>query len=206
MKIFLTLILLMLATPLSARPVSYAESWTLIQLNDEIENTIYVHYSPEADYSIGPRIDFMREGKGNLYTVEYNRLLKRWNMPEAQANFYLLTAAGLAHQSNKTRGAVWGGIELDYETQRIYMAYENRLLYADTIEKAIFQRARLGFAPYVGDFCDLHTWLMIQVDYHPSLSSTWVWTPMVRFFKGNKMVEIGYSSNKKLMFNWIVRF
>ena len=69
------------------------------------------------------------------------------------------------------------------------------------------QKARLGIAPYIGDYGDLHTWLMLEASHQPDYSGdTFIVTPLVRLFKGTTLVELGYSSDHRLLFNWVLRF
>ena len=79
-------------------------------------------------------------------------------------------------------------------------------MYAGDIEKSLWQRTRIGFAPYLANYDDLHTWLMVEVSHHPAKDDTWVVTPLVRFFYHTTLVEAGYSSNDHLMFNWVLQF
>ena len=69
------------------------------------------------------------------------------------------------------------------------------------------QAARIGFAPYEGDYGDLHTWLMLQVENQPEAETPTVITPLVRFFYDVQLLEVGYTpESEELMLNWIVRF
>ena len=67
--------------------------------------------------------------------------------------------------------------------------------------------ARVGVAPYIGDFGDLHTWFMLQVDNQPDMDEPLRTTPLVRFFYNVQLIEIGYTvETEEILFNWIVRF
>ena len=79
-------------------------------------------------------------------------------------------------------------------------------MYVEGIEQSAWQRARVGFAPYLGNYEDINTWLMLQVDNHPAKPDNTVITPLLRFFYKTTLVEAGYSSNEKLLFNWILQF
>ena len=69
------------------------------------------------------------------------------------------------------------------------------------------QSARVGVAPYVAGYGNLHTWLMLQVTHTPEFEGDEVIaTPLVRFFKGANLAEFGVSSNKRFLFNFIARF
>lgn len=69
------------------------------------------------------------------------------------------------------------------------------------------QSGRVGVAPYIGDFGDLHTWLMLEVQHDPETEEPVTVTPLVCFFRGVQLVELGYTpETDRAMFNWIVRF
>jgi hypothetical protein len=62
-------------------------------------------------------------------------------------------------------------------------------------------------APYIGGYGDLHTWLMVEVENHPEGSKPLTTTPLVRFFQGVQMLELGYTVERdEWLMNWIYRF
>lgn len=203
---YAAIIVLLLPTIAQARPVSYPEGWTVMQMNDYDSNSLHVHYSPTAKYSVGYYGELMREEDIQLHTVQYNRLLKRWNMPAAQANAYLKVNLGVAKRDGDAQAAGRIGFAADYETRRIFFSYENSYTDAGDFYDAFTQKARAGFAPYEADYDELNTWLMLQIDHKPEKADQIVLTPLVRFFQDEYMWEVGVSDNKQLLFNWIVRF
>lgn len=207
MKYFLTVLFLFITfIPAQARPISYPTGWTLMVMNDVDANSAHVHYSPTAKYSIGWRHEYMRAPKAHVDSLQMNNLLKRWNKKNEQANFYLKSGVGVARDDGEYNPAAFTGIALDWETRRYFTSYENRLFWADDTEKFVKHKARVGITPYIGDFGDLHTWLMLQVDYDAGEQDNFSATPLVRFFKGNTMVEAGYNLDDGVMFNFIQRF
>jgi hypothetical protein len=69
------------------------------------------------------------------------------------------------------------------------------------------QAVRAGFAPYEGDSGELHTWLMLEIDHRPEDQDAVTATPLVRFFKGPMLVELGYNLNvNQPLFNFTYRF
>lgn len=196
-------------TAAHARPVSYPGGWTAIQLNDMNSHSLNLHYSPTAHYSVGYRAEYWRKEDWQFHGVQVNTLLHRWNMPEAQANLYLKTAGGIAFDSggNSAGAAGFAGIAGDWENRRFFTSYENRYVEADRLDGFFMQQARVGVAPYIGDYGDVHTWLMMQVDHNPTLEGEELtFTPMVRLFKDVYMAEFGVSHRGDVMANWIVRF
>ena len=68
------------------------------------------------------------------------------------------------------------------------------------------QKARVGYAPYKGNYGDLHTWIMLQVENMSKTRNKIIYTPLLRIFKGDYLAEAGLASHKHFMFNFIKRF
>ncbi len=190
-----------------AKPISYVDGFMVMQENDETGNTISLDYTLSPKYAIG--LYAKKENGGKEFETigpQFNYLVKRWNLPEGQGNIFSLTGAGISRYEGDNEASAWTGILADYETRRIFTSYEARVMYAGDIEKSVWQRARAGFAPYLANYEDLNTWFMVQVDHHPAKEDTIVVTPLVRFFYKTTLVEAGYSSNDRVMFNWVLQF
>ena len=177
-----------------------------MQMNDVDANSLHIHYSPTAKYSVGWRHDYLRDAQSHMDTGQVNYLIKRWNAPASQANLYLKSGAGVAYNSDETEPAAFTGLAADWEDRRFFTSYENHLLYAGDIEKHVKHKARVGVAPYIGDYGDLHTWLMLQADYDAGEDDTFSVTPLVRFFKGPALIEAGYNLDGGALFNFVHRF
>lgn len=98
-----------------------------------------------------------------MHSLQVNNLVKRWNNPDSQANFYLKSGVGYAVTDGQTEQspAAFTGIATDWEDRRYFVSYENRFVHAGDVATKFSQNARVGITPYIGDFGDLHTWLMI---------------------------------------------
>lgn len=208
MKYFITMVVFAACLPQMtlARPVSYPGGWTAMFMNDKDGNSSHIHYSPSPRYSIGWRHEYMRDNSAHMDAVQLNNLLKRWNKPGEQANLYLKSGVGVAYDDGEVEPAAFTGIATDWETRRYYISYENHFLHAGDIEKHVRHKARVGIAPYIGRYGDLHTWLMFQADYNPGEDDDFSPTPLVRFFKDATMVEAGYNFDDGLLFNFLQRF
>jgi len=209
--LFLSILLIGWAMPVMARPISYPGGWMLMQNNDAASNSLQLQYSPTATYSVGYVGEYWRDKEWQFHGIELNNLLKRWNNQNSQANLYLLSAAGVAYSDfesfdGKTEAAAFTGIEADWENRRFLTSYENRVMYAGDIDQEFRQKARVGVAPYIGDYGDLHSWLMLQVDHTPSARDTFTVTPLVRLFKGNTLMEAGINNNGKILINFMHTF
>ena len=199
------------ASTSEARPVSYPGGVTWMQMNDMDSHSVHLHYSPTAKYSIGYKGEYFRDEDWQFHGAQLNYLVKRWNKPSEQANLYLKGAAGLAYSDyqsfdGETSAAASIGIAADWETRRWFTSYENRYLNAGNIDEFFNQKARVGVAPYIGDYGDIHTWLMLQVDHNPSQKDEITFTPLVRLFKGEYLAEAGVSDKGDVLCNWVIRF
>ncbi len=191
-----------------ARPVSYPGGWTGMQMNNGDYSSVHAHYSPTFRDSIGLYSERNWSEDWHFTGVQYNRLLKRWNEKTSQANLYLKGGIGQADPFGDAGVELAGfvGIGADWETRRWFTSYEARA-YDLGFDKTARQSARIGVAPYLGDYGDLHTWLMLQVEHHPESETPTTLTPLLRFFYDVQLLEIGYTpETESLMANWIVRF
>ncbi len=189
-----------------ARPVSYPGGWTAMQMHSKDETSLHVHYSPTARYSVGGKAIHFSEDDMTFSGVQLNNLVKRWNMPDAQANVYLKSGVGVLTNEDEQNAAAFTGIAADIEDRRYFASYENRVFEGGDMDASFKQSARLGFAPYVAEFGGLHTWLMLQVDHAPEDADTIEATPLVRFFKGSSLLEVGNNLNGGMTINFIQRF
>ena len=160
---------LLIAAPAGAKPLSYPGGVMAMQENDETGHTLSLDYTVSPRYALGLYAKQESGGK-EFYTVgpQANVLVKRWNMPDGQANIFSMTGVGDSHYKGKSGFSAWSSLLADYETRRIFTSYELRGMYADGIEKSVWQRARVGVAPYIAGYDDVNTWFMLQVDDHPA--------------------------------------
>ncbi len=194
-----------------ARPVSYPGGLTAMTMNNGDVNSLHLHYSPTAKYSLGYKGEYWRGGNYTIQAVQMNNLVKRWNNPNSQANIYLKSGIGVAYSDegafdSESNLAAFTGVAADWEDRRLFVSYENRYTEAGDIDNFYMQSGRVGIAPYIGDYGDLHTWLMVQVDHVPEAKEQLTLTPMVRLFKGVHLIEGGMSNQGDLLFNYVIRY
>ena len=207
----LMIILFVAITNTYARPVSYEDGWTAMFMSDEVSTSMHIHYSPTAFYSIGYRYEDFEPDAFYMNAVQLNNLLYRRNTSDSQANLYLKSGLGIAkcyhNTCNQTSQlSYFTGIASDWETQRFFVSYSNRFLDAPHIRHFFDQSARLGIAPYIGDYGDLHTWLMVEVDYTPEVDNIWTVTPLIRLFKETNLLELGINNKNYVLLNYVKRF
>ena len=153
--------------------------------SDYLKDSLYLHYSPKANYSFGIE---MLEGKRGMPDRSYLRgtwLAHRLNKRNSQQNLYL--DGGI----DATSGEYFIGAMGDWETRRYFAGFSLRKMKWDT-ESFFNNYLQMGFAPYLGDYGDLHSWLMIKRKYN-GLEERYSTYPVLRFFKGNWFLEAGLS-------------
>ena len=190
-----------------AKPLSYVDGTMVMQENDETGHTLSLDYTVTPTEAFGVYIKQEENGKEIfMFTPEFNTLLKRWNLPDGQGNIFNMSGAGVATYRGNNQPSLWTAFLADYESRRWFLSYEPRLVWDGNIEKSVCQRARIGVAPYLADYNQLNTWIMLQVDNHPAKHDHFVATPLIRFFYKTYLFEVGYSSNQHIMVNWQIQF
>lgn len=194
-----------------ARPISYVGGTMLMLENDSSRHAVDIGHTFTRDFAAGVLAEHWREEDWTFGGVQASYLIKRWNFPEAQANIYLNGGAGVAHSDagafdNRNDPAGFVGIMADAEDRRFYVSYKNRYTNAGEIAEFFDQSARVGITPYIGDYGDVHTWLMFQVDHRPWSQDQYVATPLVRFFWHDYLAEVGWSDDDQFMFNLTVTY
>ncbi len=211
LTVWLFLATLILSNDINSRPISYADSWTLMQMNNYNKHSFHLHYSPSVNYSVGYKGEYWLKNEWQFHAVQINYLINRINKPKSQTNIYLKNGLGLANSKHKdfdskTEPSFFSGLSMDWEDRKFFLGYENRINYNPTIDRFFLQKARIGFAPYVGKYGDLHSWLMLQIDHMPKAENKIVYSPILRMFKGDYLAELGLTNYKDFMFNFIKRF
>lgn len=193
-----------------ARPISYPGGWTVMQRNTGDASSAHAHYSPTFKDSIGIYAERNWTEDKDYVGVQYNRLLKRWNAVGSQANIYAKTSLGLSQDfvGKNPQLAGFVGVAADWETRRWFTSYEAGATQWGQNETTIFQQtARLGVAPYIGDYGDLHTWLMVEFENNAQADDALTVTPILRLFYDVQLLELGYTpQTEEFTVNWIVRF
>lgn len=209
------LILLGLTRVAQARPVSYPEAWTLMIRNDADQNSAHLHYTVDTQHSIGLRIRYDREEDFIFTGAQLNRLMKRWNAPDSQANIYGHIAIGKVfddlddaemRDKRESDEALFLGVSGDWETRRYFVS--GAAEYWDNGRFGDFSayHGRLGVAPYVANTGALHTWFMVEGHHRPESRDKLGASAVVRFFKGPALLEVGMDDQGQPLLNYIHRY
>lgn len=202
-------------TSAQARPVSYPDAWTLMIKNDAYQNSLHAHYTTDMHHSLGLRLRYDRELDATFVGVQGNRLFKRWNKPDSQANFYGRVAVGSVIDDNDASErrprigddmGLFLGLSADWETRRYFV--EGAAEYWDQGRFGDYAtyHGRLGIAPYIAGTGALHTWIMVEGHNRPQAGDPLAATLLLRFFKGPSLLEVGVDDQGEPMLNYIHRF
>jgi hypothetical protein len=199
----------------SAAPMGFQDSW--MSMGDISANwrELYANYAVSATDAFGVDNTYMRSDNKaltlELSELTYTRLVKRWNLPDAQANFWFVTGIGQAWTRDRTTGMsetramISPGIQFDYETTRIYFAAMSRFYRASGINHD-FDAVRGGFSFYETEYDETQPWFVLEARRMHDLSQKVEVTPMLRLVNRSYFVEAGINNSGRPRFNFMYIF
>jgi hypothetical protein len=199
------------AFPAFAAPMGFKDSWMVMGDLSPNWRESFANYAFTPRDAVGPSLLSMRSDDKtktrDLAEVAYTRLVKRWNLPEAQANIWFVGGLGSVggNDFSGRRTMVSPGIQVDYETQRIYASATARLYRAEGINHD-FAAARLGFSFYETDYDEVQPWFVVEARRMRGLSDKTEVTPMLRLVHNRYFVEAGVNNSKQLRANFMYTF
>ena len=208
-----TLVLLIFYTlNVTAHPTSFEGGLALMsEFHPKVQEASLIYSSK---YWLGTGMVTMRvPEKFELTTSQVGWLVNRWNLPEAQGNFYFLGGVGYGKLDNSLPSGVYGGmmyrfgVQADFETRRIYtfMRYVEHHFIEDNKYLSDQFSVAVGFAPYLGEFDELNSWVIFKFMASNQFND-FIYLPMLRFFYKNFLWEIGQDFDGDSQFNFMVRF
>jgi hypothetical protein len=190
---------------LFAKPIAYAQGTTVMaEYGGGTMTEAQVFHAPRYDWSLGAGYleldsDF-RDRRREISYARVNHLVHRWNLEDAQANVFAWGGAGSAYVS-ETRGhaTAWNaGLQVDYETRRLYGSFKTDLHLASSFTHRI-DTLQLGIAPYEHDYDTLATWFVIQGRrYTGGIHEGAEWALLLRLFKRGAWLDAGVTQDGKL--------
>ena len=206
-----------LAPIASAKPISFQDGWTVMaEYGTGTMREAQVFYAPKFWWSGGLSYTKLTAHDGRfereIPNVQLNYLVKRWNLPAAQANVFAWGGVGSArgydtvdplhfaakHELLPERVGFSGvttthlGAQADYETRRIYSSVKADWFHSSRFTHRV-DTLQLGIAPFEHDYEDLAVWFVVQARRITGdvMDMKTEWVPMVRLFKGNFWIEAG---------------
>ncbi len=194
-----------------AHPVIYKDGLVVSSSNMKSFSDNQIMYSWSNRWASGLNYwRFTKEDRNSEFAfLKTNYLLKRFNGENSQGNIYLHGGFGIADSELERKGtneAYMTGVDIDWETRRIYTALKYYYFTSPKFTDIEMTQARIGFSPYEAGFEQLQTWFMLQAMYMPVTDREVSITPLVRFFYKNVLWEIGSSTRGEWLLNFMVHY
>ena len=142
-----------------------------------------------------------------LVEANYTRLVYRNNLPNAQANLWFVVGVGGIRGTgiSGTEVSVTPGVQVDYETTRVYFSAMGRLYRASGV-KNDYGAVRAGFSFYEAEYDELQPWFVIEARRMRGLSDETEITPLLRVISRTFFVEAGVNNMRQFRFNFMYVF
>ena len=195
------LVFIILLSSISAHPVIFKNGKVFWVSQTPSFNDIRFGVSQTSNWLIGGRVLEDRKSNETFALINNNYLAKRWNSRNSQANIYLLSSVGVNTKNSKSMGTF--GVHGDWENRQL-MGMQMLEYYSHT--SSWVSSSRFAYSPYTVDYSKMSTWLIAQyrIEYNNDQFS-YMFIPVVRFFKGNYLLEIG-SNGDDSFFTFMTHF
>lgn len=206
MRILFLILTLFSASEAYSHAVAYQGAWSLMSTNRDDMSDLYLGYSVTSRYSLGiHHMEMNMDGVQDTYSVlGANFLLKRWNEIASQGNIYIGLGGGIHRDSQEQNGATYASVEADWESQKYYTSAQAMYFHENADEYFKYFKVRAGFAPYIGDYHEINTWIIWQAEQLQD--RPWELTQLVRLYYRNALIEVGYRFGGGYQFNYMVHF
>ncbi len=200
-----------LGLPAHGAPMGFKHSWMGMADLSPNWREAFANYAFTARDAVGPSLLSMRSDDATrtreLAELAYTRLLRRWNLPHAQANVWFIGGLGTVRGNDfqGERAMASPGIQVDYETTRVYAMAFSRLYRADGINHD-YAAVRLGFSFREVDYDEVQPWFVVEARRMRGLSETTEITPMLRLIHKRYFVEAGVNTTRQLRLNLMYTF
>ena len=196
-----------------AKPIAFANGTTVMaEYGAGTMEEVQIFYAPRHFYSVGGGYLALRSdidgGSRDIRYARLNYLVKRWNREASQANVFAWGGLGSANASQATdsRFAWTAGMQLDYETRRVYGSVKSELYESSYFSQRI-DTLQLALAPYEHDYDGAATWVVVQGRrYTGEIFEGTEVAFLLRVFKGPVWIEAGATTDGKLQAMFMINF
>jgi hypothetical protein len=193
-RLSLALLLLMTLPAQAAALMGFKDSAMLMSEFSTDRKELMLNYSPTLGNAFGVETMWMRgEKQTNLITnISYTGLIKRWNMPNGQANLWFMT--GIGEASGDSSGFSYSpSVQFDYETTRVYFLAKARMVRAPHIQYDTYS-VQAGFSFFETSFEETQPWLVVEARTTENMATRNEVTPALRLINQNYFVELGVTN------------
>ncbi len=179
----------------AAALMGFEDSAMLMSEVGRYNQEFMLNYSPAVGHAFGVEVMRMsgkNEEATTLTGLNYTGLIKRWNMPAAQANLWFM--GGLAEAHGLYSGLAYTpSVQFDYETTRLFFLAKTRLIRAPHMnyDTAAIQA---GFSFYEAGFDETQPWFVLEAKTMRNTEPALQITPALRFINKNYFVELGVTN------------
>ncbi|MDP2247579.1 MAG: hypothetical protein Q8J65_05560 [Nitrosomonadales bacterium] len=180
----------------AAALMGFADSFMVMGEASEDYQEVMANYSPVVGHAYGVEFMRMRDKDGMTSTISalnYTGLIKRWNMPGAQANLWFTGGIGESHGDDQSGFAYTPSVQFDWETKRLYFLAKARMVRAPgmNFDSATMQA---GFSFYETSFDETQPWFVLETRTMNNMDPAFQVTPMLRFINKNYFLEVGVTN------------
>ncbi|HAI58333.1 MAG TPA: hypothetical protein DCM32_00435 [Xanthomonadaceae bacterium] len=204
------LAVLAIAPPTLARPITYTGGTVMRADTHADGHHVRLTHSHTFRWSssVGTiRYDGLaRTGELDIEYVRVAHLAHRWNFPTAQGNAFIWGGVGHARTRLGSGFSPHVGLQLDYETRRIYTAFNSDLYEGDGWSHRM-DVATIGWAPYEHDIDRLATWIVVRGTHTTNAAESGVMAQAIlRFFTPTWWLEVGADENGEPLAGLMINF
>ena len=193
-----------------AHPVSFEGSKGVMGYHSPLLTHFQLNYSFKYWFAVGAHHFEVPNVRPDQFAnfASANFLLKRWNGPNYQANIYGVLGVGHSKLRQNSEGAMLTKLQFDIEDRQYYFLTSYSQINSESQTELRDTVVRLGVAPYVGKYDDIHSWIILEYRNNEigNQSPFDDVTPFLRVFYKNLLFEFGQSFNGLTRFNYIAHF
>lgn len=194
----------------SAAPMGFKNSWMVMGDTSKNFQELAFNYATTANDAFGLSVSGMESDHSmKQQTIEavYTRKIARWNMPNAQANIWFIGGIGstTGNTFEGSRLTASPGLQLDYETTRLYVMGSTRVFTGEGPTSNI-NTLRLGGSFYEVDYDQPQPWLIVEARRMNFVSRKYEITPMLRVIHNRYFIELGANMSGEPRFNFMYNY
>jgi hypothetical protein len=137
--------------------------------------------------------------------ASYTRLVRRWNLPDAQMNLWFVGTLGRLSSQGRQHTLVAPTVMLDYETTRLYVSGGLKTARASPVRQDTAY-LRAGFSFYEVEYDDIQPWLVAEAKrqrdgVRKDEAAAWLRLIHKRYF-----IEVGADDAGRARFNFMLNY